>query len=62
MQRPPFIVVFFKHPKQVGTLTQSSKFLAKKMAQEIDGAGHIIEFGPGSGTNIGVRGTTGRNG
>ncbi|MHC4060230.1 MAG: class I SAM-dependent methyltransferase [Planctomycetota bacterium] len=45
-----FVSEFLKHPKQVGTFTRSSRFLAKEMAKEIDGAGHIIEFGAGTGS------------
>lgn len=44
-----FILEFLKCPRQVGTFTQSSKFLAKKVAQEIDGSSDVIEFGPGAG-------------
>lgn len=44
-----FISEFLKHPKQLGTFIQSSKFLAKKVAQEINGSHNIIEFGAGTG-------------
>ena len=44
-----FIFESLKHPKQIGTFTESSKFLAKKMVQGIDGSANIIEFGPGTG-------------
>jgi phospholipid N-methyltransferase len=44
-----FIREFFKHPKEVGTFTQSSKTLAQRIAQEIDGSTTIVEFGPGTG-------------
>jgi phospholipid N-methyltransferase len=45
-----FIHQFFKFPKQVGTLTQSSKALAKKMAEQIDGSTQVVEFGAGTGS------------
>jgi phospholipid N-methyltransferase len=45
-----FIRQFLRHPKQVGTFTQSSKSLAKKMAEQIDGSVHVIEFGAGTGS------------
>ncbi|MHC4455514.1 MAG: class I SAM-dependent methyltransferase [Planctomycetota bacterium] len=44
-----FIFESLKHPKQIGTFTESSKFLAKKMVQEIDGTINVIEFGSGTG-------------
>ena len=44
-----FLREFFKHPKEVGTFTQSSKTLAQRIAQEIDGSTKIVEFGPGTG-------------
>lgn len=40
---------FLRHPKQLGTFTQSSKTLAKRMAEEIDGSLRVVEFGPGTG-------------
>ncbi len=45
-----FILQFLRHPKQVGTFTQSSKSLAKKMAEQIDGSAHVIELGAGTGS------------
>ena len=45
-----FIYEFLKYPKQVGTFTQSSKVLAKKMAEQINGSPHVVEFGAGTGT------------
>jgi len=50
MRSVHFILESLKHPKQTGTLAQSSRFLAKKMVQEIDGAIDVIEFGPGIGS------------
>lgn len=45
-----FICEFARNPKDVGTFTQSSKHLAKKMAQEIDGSAEVVEFGAGAGS------------
>jgi phospholipid N-methyltransferase len=45
-----FIVEFLKYPKQVGALAESSPFLARKMAQQINGAINIVEFGSGTGS------------
>jgi len=45
-----FVHQFLKYPRQVGTCTQSSKTLSRKMAREIDGSSTVIEFGPGTGT------------
>ncbi len=45
-----FISEFFKHPKQVGAVAESSGFLARKMAQHIGQATNIVEFGPGTGS------------
>jgi len=45
-----FIYEFLKHPTEIGTVTQSSRPLARAMAQEIDGSLHIIELGAGMGT------------
>lgn len=45
-----FILESLKHPKQVGTFTESSRFLAKKMVRQIDGTIDVIEFGPGTGS------------
>lgn len=47
MWRMRFICEFLKYPKEVGTFTQSSKLLAKKIAQEINGSVEVVEFGPG---------------
>ncbi|OHB60769.1 MAG: hypothetical protein A2167_07130 [Planctomycetes bacterium RBG_13_46_10] len=45
-----FVYEFLKYPKQVGTFTQSSKALAKKMAEQINGSPYIVEFGAGTGS------------
>jgi phospholipid N-methyltransferase len=44
-----FLREFFKHPKEVGTFTQSSKTLARRIAREINGNTKVVEFGPGTG-------------
>lgn len=49
----PFVRFFaesIKHPRQTGTFTESSKFVAKMMAQGMDGTTNVIEFGPGTGS------------
>jgi phospholipid N-methyltransferase len=45
-----FVCEFFRHPQEVGTLTQSSKVLAKKMAEETNGSEEVVEFGAGTGS------------
>jgi len=45
-----FVYEFLKYPIQVGTFTASSKFLAKKMAEQIDGSAEVVEFGAGTGS------------
>ena len=50
MRSTRFIYEFLKHPIEVGTVTQSSRLLARAMAQEIDGSLHVIEFGAGTGS------------
>ena len=44
-----FVSEFLKHPKQVGAVAESSKFLARKMVRQMSGATNIVEFGPGTG-------------
>ena len=44
-----FVRQFLEHPKQLGTFTQSSRALARRMAQEIDGSLEVVEFGAGTG-------------
>jgi len=44
-----FLREFFRHPKEVGTFTQSSRVLARRIAREINGSTEVIEFGPGTG-------------
>ncbi len=45
-----FVLEFLKHPRQVGALAQSSRFLAEKMAREMGTATSVVEFGPGTGS------------
>lgn len=44
-----FIYEFLKHPTEIGTFTQSSRFLARAIARQIDGNSDVIEFGAGIG-------------
>jgi len=46
-----FAVNFFKHPKQLGSVVPSSRFVVKKILSQIDWnrARVIIEYGPGIG-------------
>lgn len=44
-----FLCESIKHPIQVGTITQSTRYAAKKMAMHLDGSKKVIEFGPGVG-------------
>ncbi len=40
---------FLRHPKQLGTVVQSGRTLARKMAEEVGGSMHVVEFGAGTG-------------
>ena len=46
-----FFSTFLKHPKEIGSVVPSSKFLIDKLLQNIDfnNAKCIVEFGPGTG-------------
>jgi phospholipid N-methyltransferase len=44
-----FVKEFIKNPKQVGAVAESSGFLARAMAQQIESDVNIVEFGPGTG-------------
>lgn len=46
-----FLYKFLREPKQIGSLTPSSMFLAKKMLETVRGNGgeHIAELGAGTG-------------
>lgn len=50
MQFTRYIFESVKHPRQIGTVTESSKFLAKKMVREMNGTLNVVEFGPGTGS------------
>ena len=45
-----FIIETFRHPRRVGTLAESSRFLAKKLVQQMNGAVNVVEFGAGTGS------------
>ena len=51
-RRVVFMRNFFKHPRMVGSLLQSSHRLVTRIADEIDfgQARNVVEFGPGVGT------------
>lgn len=40
---------FLRHPKQLGTMVQSGRVLAKKMAEEVGESVQVVEFGGGTG-------------
>jgi len=40
---------FLQHPRQLGTLFQSGRTLARKMAQEVGQSVQVVEFGSGTG-------------
>jgi len=46
-----FIIQYITKPRTVGAIWPSSKYLAKKMIQDIDfeSAEYIVEYGPGTG-------------
>lgn len=46
-----FILEYIKHPRKVGAVAPSSRFLANKMLDKIDfnNASCIVEYGPGTG-------------
>jgi phospholipid N-methyltransferase len=44
-----FVHQFLKNPKEIGTFTTSSKFLAGKMAKAIGDSRNVVEFGSGTG-------------
>jgi phospholipid N-methyltransferase len=49
MRRLHFARQFLRHPRELGTLVESSRVLARKMAEEIDGSSCVVEFGAGTG-------------
>ncbi len=40
---------FLLHPKQLGTLVQSGRMLANRMADEVEGCVQVVELGAGTG-------------
>lgn len=40
---------FLRHPRQLGTLVQSGRVLARKMAEEMGESVQVVEFGGGTG-------------
>lgn len=40
---------FLRHPRQLGTVVQSGRTLARKMAEEVDDSVEVVEFGAGTG-------------
>ncbi len=44
-----FVSQFFRHPRQIGTVTQSGRSLAATMAEEIGRSREVVEFGAGTG-------------
>lgn len=44
-----FVRQFFRHPRQIGTVTQSGRVLAVKMAEEIGPSKEVVELGAGTG-------------
>jgi phospholipid N-methyltransferase len=40
---------FLRHPKQLGTVVQSGRTLARKMADEVGESVQVVEFGAGTG-------------
>ncbi len=49
MESLRFARQFLRHPRQLGTIAQSGRVLAQKMAEEIGGSSRVVEFGPGTG-------------
>lgn len=49
MESLRFARQFLRHPRQLGTIAQSGRVLAQKMAEETGGRSHVVEFGPGTG-------------
>jgi len=45
----PFLLRFLAHPKRVGAIAPSSRYLAQAMAEAADISGDVLELGPGSG-------------
>lgn len=49
MKQSSFLYQGIKRFREVGTIVESWKFVAKAMAEEISGTKHVVEFGAGTG-------------
>ena len=49
MESLRFARQFLRHPKQLGTMMQSGKVLARRMAREVRESVDVVEFGAGTG-------------
>jgi phospholipid N-methyltransferase len=49
MENLQFARQFLRHPKQLGTMVQSGKVLARRMAREVGESADVVEFGAGTG-------------
>lgn len=51
MNRLSFVMQYVTKPRTIGAILPSSKYLAKKMVEDIDFSGtkYIVEYGPGTG-------------
>ena len=49
MESLRFARQFLRHPKQLGTMVQSGKVLARRMAREVRESLDVVEFGAGTG-------------
>lgn len=49
MRSLDFARQFLRHPRQLGTLVESSRVLAEAMAEETEGSSCVVEFGAGTG-------------
>lgn len=49
MESLRFARQFLRHPRQLGTIAQSGRVLAQKMAEEIGARSQVVEFGAGTG-------------
>ena len=51
MNKLPFVKQYVSKPRSVGAILPSSKYLAKKMMENInfESASYIVEYGPGTG-------------
>ena len=49
MESLRFARQFLRHPKQLGTMVQSGRVLARRMAREVRQSAEVVEFGAGTG-------------